>query len=407
MKIRAMATLTAGLLASTFITSPSSFAASKDMTIPASYLIESCKSPLEFECFESVGIVDSNGSFIPGVVVSEKSDLNPTAQNGNTTYNGSSTWAVNQTSVTISAFAQTPSYKGCLSTCSSLRIHVSVPDPLNTKVRFVLRASWLKPMNIQMKALDSDYKYEKIPGGSRWTMEGKGLPFSDFIFNANESATFMDKFSQPIKADTDGTLFEFFLHHAGKSATDSYWEPICADKGFSVQSHNTNMTGDPYWDAVNNALVFSIFAPHFKSTGEMNTGYFKYWTSHEFMDCKYPNNTLTKAPKLTIEILNEDGTKSVATTAISNKNGNLYFVASGFHFSAPKIMIKAEQAVLASATQSEPQTTVVSPSPTPSQIPVKPMIGLSKKLTINCVKGKITKKVTAVSPKCPAGFKKK
>ncbi len=30
-----------------------------------------------------------------------------------------------------------------------------------------------------------------------------------------------------------------------------------------------------------------------------------------------------------------------------------------------------------------------------------------KKTTITCVKGKVTKKVTAVSPKCPAGYKKK
>jgi len=31
----------------------------------------------------------------------------------------------------------------------------------------------------------------------------------------------------------------------------------------------------------------------------------------------------------------------------------------------------------------------------------------SKKITINCVKGKLTKKVTAVKPKCPAGYKRK
>jgi hypothetical protein len=31
----------------------------------------------------------------------------------------------------------------------------------------------------------------------------------------------------------------------------------------------------------------------------------------------------------------------------------------------------------------------------------------SKKITITCVKGKLTKKVTAVSPKCPTGYKKK
>jgi membrane protein involved in colicin uptake len=31
----------------------------------------------------------------------------------------------------------------------------------------------------------------------------------------------------------------------------------------------------------------------------------------------------------------------------------------------------------------------------------------SKKTTITCVKGKLTKKVTAIKPKCPAGYKKK
>jgi hypothetical protein len=32
---------------------------------------------------------------------------------------------------------------------------------------------------------------------------------------------------------------------------------------------------------------------------------------------------------------------------------------------------------------------------------------LAKKVTITCVKGKLTKKVTAVKPICPRGYKKK
>ena len=31
----------------------------------------------------------------------------------------------------------------------------------------------------------------------------------------------------------------------------------------------------------------------------------------------------------------------------------------------------------------------------------------NKQTTITCVKGKLTKKVTAINPKCPAGYKKK
>jgi hypothetical protein len=52
------------------------------------------------------------------------------------------------------------------------------------------------------------------------------------------------------------------------------------------------------------------------------------------------------------------------------------------------------------------------PTPTPSQS-AKPVVVTSnkptppKKTTISCVKGKVTKKVTAVKPKCPADYKKK
>jgi len=46
----------------------------------------------------------------------------------------------------------------------------------------------------------------------------------------------------------------------------------------------------------------------------------------------------------------------------------------------------------------------VAPSPTPTQAAVTPA---AKKTTIICIKGKLTKKISNVSPKCPAGYKKK
>jgi regulator of replication initiation timing len=65
-----------------------------------------------------------------------------------------------------------------------------------------------------------------------------------------------------------------------------------------------------------------------------------------------------------------------------------------------------------SPTPSPSQLTQPTPTPSPSQS-AKPAVVTSKKptppkkTTINCVKGKVTKKVTAVKPKCPAGYKKK
>ena len=57
-------------------------------------------------------------------------------------------------------------------------------------------------------------------------------------------------------------------------------------------------------------------------------------------------------------------------------------------------------------TPSPTPTPVVTPtpSPTPTKAPSK---APAKKITITCVKGKIVKKVSAVKPKCPSGYKKK
>jgi hypothetical protein len=103
----------------------------------------------------------------------------------------------------------------------------------------------------------------------------------------------------------------------------------------------------------------------------------------------------SKAPiNATISITSDDGTPQVATTVIGERNGWLYLQAKNFEFSAPIIKAKLTQEV------------VVEPTPTPTATPtVKPVV--AKKTTITCVKGKTTKKVTAVKPKCPTGFKKK
>jgi hypothetical protein len=69
--------------------------------------------------------------------------------------------------------------------------------------------------------------------------------------------------------------------------------------------------------------------------------------------------------------------------------------AKGFTYSAPTIKVKLSQDVPAPAP---------SATPTPSPI-AKP--AAAKKTSITCVKGKTSKKVTAVNPKCPTGFKKK
>jgi hypothetical protein len=89
----------------------------------------------------------------------------------------------------------------------------------------------------------------------------------------------------------------------------------------------------------------------------------------------------TKAPiSATISVVGEGGESKVATTVVKEtKDGWLKLAAYGFSFSSPTISVKLTQASAASA----------------------------KKATIICVKGTVTKKVTAVNATCPAGYKKK
>jgi hypothetical protein len=46
----------------------------------------------------------------------------------------------------------------------------------------------------------------------------------------------------------------------------------------------------------------------------------------------------------------------------------------------------------------------VTASPTPTRATVAPA---AKKTTIICIKGRLTKKISNVNPKCPTGYKKK
>jgi hypothetical protein len=99
----------------------------------------------------------------------------------------------------------------------------------------------------------------------------------------------------------------------------------------------------------------------------------------------------------TVSITSENGEANTATTVINEKNGWLKLGAYGFTFSSPTVRIKLTQ---------DAETTAPMPTPSPSaSASAAPVV--AKKTSITCVKGKTSKKVAAVNPKCPAGYKKK
>jgi hypothetical protein len=92
-----------------------------------------------------------------------------------------------------------------------------------------------------------------------------------------------------------------------------------------------------------------------------------------------------------VSITYEDGSSPSVGTVIGKRIENDYLIiTSGFHFSSPNLAVKIVK-VSQTAT------------PEPAILPAAAI----KKVTITCVKAKATKKVTAVKPVCPAGYKKK
>ncbi len=152
--------------------------------------------------------------------------------------------------------------------------------------------------------------------------------------------------------------------------------------------------GPPTLDKVEGTLNYVVAAPHYDSKDKDFKGSYDLVMRSDVARCVYG---FSKAPiNATISITSADGTPQVATTLIGERNGWLYLQAKNFEFSAPVIKAKLTQEV------------VVEPTPTPTPTPAatkKPAV--AKKVTITCVKGKTTKKVTAVKPTCPSGFKKK
>jgi hypothetical protein len=154
--------------------------------------------------------------------------------------------------------------------------------------------------------------------------------------------------------------------------------------------------GPPKFDKEEQSLNYTVGASHLDSKGELFKGYYQLNLRSDVARCLYGFGSAPIQAK--IEVSSSDGTPSVATTVINEKDGWLKMTASGFTFSTPSIKVKFSQAA-------EP---VVTPTPTPSATPsatVKPIV--TKKIVIVCMKGKVIKKVTAIKPKCPTGYKKK
>jgi hypothetical protein len=133
-------------------------------------------------------------------------------------------------------------------------------------------------------------------------------------------------------------------------------------------------------------LAYKVSGLHFQPDKKTeNLGTYDLVINSDVARCLYG---FTKAPISASVSITGGADQKIATTVVNEKNGWLKLAAYGFTYSEKVLQVKLSQ-------EAE-----VKPTPT-----TKPVV--AKKTTITCVKGKTSKKVTAVKPKCPTGFKKR
>jgi hypothetical protein len=258
-----------------------------------------------------------------------------------------------------------------------------------TKFKLILRTSWLKPQGVGLMGANATFAEQTLNIGSRYTFVAS--PFLSTSLNSPEKYALLNSAGQEATiSDGERPVLYFVIDHLSSVPGGTFWDPSCADFGYSVTSHNAIGAGQPFMSD-NETLKFNIGAPHRLSTGEVTKGFFTTDIPVAYLDCKWPGNVLTKSPRVEVSIVNTDGTTQIATTSVKIEKQILKVRAFGFHYSSPTIVLKASNNLLL---------------PSLSDI-VDETNAATKKTTIACVKGKLTKKVTAVKPKCPAGFKKK
>jgi len=151
---------------------------------------------------------------------------------------------------------------------------------------------------------------------------------------------------------------------------------------------------------VTNASIFENGPPEFKD-GSLNyrvagvhnnldgsefKGRYTYIVRSDTARCYYG---FSNAPiEARVEVLSSNNTTQVASVLVSEKDGFIKLQADNFTFSSPTIKVKFSQ------DSAQPTATTAKIAP-------------KKSSTITCIKGKTSKKITGVNPKCPAGYKKK
>ena len=175
---------------------------------------------------------------------------------------------------------------------------------------------------------------------------------------------------------------------------------------------------DPTWDEIEQAIVVRLSTPHLLPDGSINVGYLEIRMPRAAALCMWKVD-LDGNIKASIAITYVDGSAPTVATVTGQRIGDDYLIVStGFHYSSPTLRVKLSQdnAVKPADNAVKPADNAVKPADNAASTQSEsknenkvaaPTIAPKKIKVINCVKGKLSRKISGVNPKCPKGYVKK
>ena len=171
----------------------------------------------------------------------------------------------------------------------------------------------------------------------------------------------------------------------GASNSKTFSLGNCIGSGGLAVVTNAYYMWNPDWNPTTQSIEVKLQATHLTTDGKPNTGYLEVRIPTTMAKCMW-GVSLEGEVSAKVTLTYPDGSQPELLTVTGNiNNGDFLMVSTGFHFSSPTVSIKLDK----KPTVSTPASQAV------------------QKTTITCLKGKLTKKVSGVSPKCPTGYKLK
>lgn len=216
---------------------------------------------------------------------------------------------------------------------------------------------------------DPGVKNEVITGGSRFTFSGYPMRIMGYL-NLPGSTT-EDQISAP-SGDYVNQIWAMNYLSADRDPSLKK----CLANGSMILYTNAEKSNLPSWNPQESTVEMRTQSSHFEPDGVTPfKGVYFARISDGMVKCLWNVNPSEAAGQTEVSVVYDDGQKSLGTFSVTRKDGWLYVNGANFTYSSPTIKLKIKKAA-----------------------PLK---------SISCVKGKLTKKVTAVQPKCPSGYKQK